>query len=298
MRPAGGAPRLGELSRVLREQTGLDIVTLRPTSGGESGTVFWAASRAGPVTVVKVWPDAPGAADRLRALRAVVARLRERGYPAPRIHAVGQIPGLVFWVQERLPGTALDPGPGPDAVARLLPELVRLNAAQAGLGTGPGGWPSLLTKTLTTGGDGYCVHSTLQARPDTRELLSVVRRIGSRCGPAVPVGHDFVHYDFTPANLLSDGTSITGVIDVNPPVLAGDRAFDLATLLFYCYDHDGVRERLRARMLELASPAAARAYLAHLVLRQVDWSLRFHPDTRATRRHLRLARLVIADIGS
>ena len=33
-------------------------------------------------------------------------------------------------------------------------------------------------------------------------------------------------------------------IDVNPPVLAGDRAFDLATLLFYCYDHDGVRERL------------------------------------------------------
>jgi hypothetical protein len=38
--------------------------------------------------------------------------------------------------------------------------------------------------------------------------------------------------------------------------------------------------------------------LAHLVLRQVDWSLRFHPDAPATRRHLRLARLVIADIGS
>ena len=87
-------------------------------------------------------------------------------------------------------------------------------------------------------------------------------------------------------------------IDVNPPVLAGDRAFDLATLLFYCYDHDGVRERLRGRLLELASPAATRAYLAHLVLRQVDWSLRFHPDTPATRRHLRLARLVIADIES
>jgi hypothetical protein len=34
------------------------------------------------------------------------------------------------------------------------------------------------------------------------------------------------------------------------------------------------------------------------VLRQVDWSLRFHPDTQATRRQLRLARLVIADIAS
>ena len=79
-------------------------------------------------------------------------------------------------------------------------------------------------------------------------------------------------------------------------MLAGDRAFDLATLLFYGYDHEGVRERLRARLLELVSPPAARAYLAHMVLRQVDWSLRYHPGAAATRRHLRLAHLVIADI--
>jgi len=54
----------------------------------------------------------------------------------------------------------------------------------------------------------------------------------SGAGRAVPVGRDFVHYDFTPTNLLSDGT------------------------------------------------------------------LRFYPDTPATRRHLRLARLVSADIES
>jgi hypothetical protein len=57
---------------------------------------------------------------------------------------------------------------------RLLPELTRLNDAQTGLGTGPGGWPGLLLGTLSTGGDGYCVHSTLEARPDTRELLRVM----------------------------------------------------------------------------------------------------------------------------
>jgi hypothetical protein len=291
------ASRPDELRRALYEQAGLDIATLRPASGGESGTVWWATDRAGSVTVVKVMPEAaPDVAERLRALPTLVARLRGRGYPAARILAVGRIPGLAFWVQEKLPGTALDPGPGHAAVARLLPELIARNDAQAGLGTGPGGWPSLLLGTLATGADGYCVHATLAARPDTRELLRVVRRIGDRCGPAVPAGDDFVHYDFTPANLLSDGTAITGVIDVNPPVLAGDRAFDLATLLFYCYDHDGVRERLRARLLELASPPAARAYLAHMVLRQVDWSLRYYPGAAATRRHLRLARLVIADI--
>ena len=61
------------------------------------------------------------------------------------------------------------------------------------------------------------------------------------------------------------------MIDVNPPVLTGDRAFDLATLLFYLYDQDDIRDLLRARLMDLASPQAASAYLAHMVLRQVDW---------------------------
>jgi hypothetical protein len=288
-----------ELRRALAEQAGLEVVRLAPADGGESGTVFLAAGRDGLVSVVKIMPGAgPDMADRLHALGRVVARLRDRGYPAPRIRAVGQIPGLVFWVQERLAGMSLDRVDGPAPLSGLLPELLRLNDAQAGLGgTGPGDWRDQLVRTLTAGGDGYCVHATLAGRPDTRELLQVVRRIGDRCGPGIPAGGDFVHYDFAPANLLSDGMSITGVIDLSPLVPAGDRAFDLATLLFYCYDEDDVREPLCARLLELADPQAARAYLAHMVLRQVDWSLRNHPAAAATQRHLRLARMVVADIG-
>ncbi len=75
------------------------------------------------------------------------------------------------------------------------------------------------------------------------------------------------------------------MIDINPPVLVGDRAFDLVTLLFYSYDHEQARDLLTARLSEPASPRAASAYLAHLILRQVDWSLRHHPDAPATRRH-------------
>jgi Ser/Thr protein kinase RdoA (MazF antagonist) len=297
----GGAESpLGELRQVLREQAGLDVVALRPVGGGESRSAFWVTDRAGTVSVLKIMAGAgPAAAGHLRALEAVLARLRDRGYPAPRLLAAGHVSGLVFWVRERLPGSALDRGqPAPDrtTVARLLPELLRLNDAQAGLGTGLRGWPDLISRTLSTGGDGYCLHATLRARPDTRDLLQVLRRIGDRCGPAIPAAEDFVHYDFTLANLLSDGASITGVIDVNPPVLAGDRAFDLATLLFYLYDHDDIRDLLRARLLELAGPQAARVYLVHMALRQVDWSLRFHPAAAATRRHLHLARLVTADI--
>jgi len=289
-----------ELRRIVQKQSGLDVAALTPASGGESRTAFWVTDRTGRVSVLKIMPGAgPGVVSHLRAVGLVLTRLRDRGYPAPRLHAIGHAPGLVFWVQQRLPGSVVDHGqqrPDGAALARLLPELLRLNDAQAGLGTGPGGWPGLLTRTLTTGGDGYCLHSTLQARPPPRGLLRVLRRIGDRCGPAIPAGDDFVHYDFTLANLLTDGTAITGVIDINPPVLAGDRAFDLATLLFYLYDHDGIRDLLRARLLELAGPQAARAYLAHMVLRQVDWSLRHHPTAPATQRHLDLARLITADI--
>lgn len=124
---------------------------------------------------------------------------------------------------------------------------------------------NLITQTLVSGGDGYCLHSTLQASSQARDLLR-------------------------------DGTTITGVIDIQPPVLAGDRAFDLATLLFYHYDCEQVRELLRARLLALAGPEAAFAYLAHMVLRQTDWSLRHYPAAATTRRHLNLARAVTTDI--
>ncbi len=53
----------------------------------------------------------------------------------------------MFWVQQRMPGRPLE-GRG-SVVARLLPDLLRLNDAQAGLGTGPSGWRSLITRTLT-----------------------------------------------------------------------------------------------------------------------------------------------------
>ena len=174
--------------------------------------------------------------------------------------AIGSVPGLVFWIQERLPGHVLDPGTGGlarAAVAAVLPRLLELNDAQRGLGTGPDSWPGLIARTLASGGDGYCLHATLQASRAARDMLPVLRRIGDRCCPAIPAGTNFVHYDFTPANLLSDGTAITGVIDINPPVLAGDRAFDLATLLFYCYDHDQARTTLTARLLEVGRPASS-----------------------------------------
>ena len=276
---------------MLREQSGLDLAALVPADGGESASTYLATGRDGSLSVLKISRTATD--DSVARLRELVARLRRRGYPAARLLASGRVAGMTFWLQERLPGTVLDEVPG-----WLLPEVLRLNDAQAGLGDGTSLLTGLITATLTTGGDGYCVHATLEGRPDTRALLAVIRQTADRCVAAIPARDDFVHYDFTLANLLATGAGISGVIDINPPALTGDRAFDLATMLFYLYDRDGFRERLRGRALELTDQRALDAYLAHMMLRQVDWSLRHHPGTQATAHHLRLAGLVAADLAT
>ena len=276
---------------MLREQSGLDLAALVPADGGESASTYLATGTDGSVSVLKISRAATD--DSVARLRELVARLRRRGYPAARLLASGRVAGMTFWLQERLPGTVLDQVPG-----WLLPEVLRLNDAQAGLGDGTSLLTGLITATLTTGGDGYCVHATLEGRPDTRALLAVIRQTAGRCVAAIPARDDFVHYDFTLANLLATGAGISGVIDINPPALTGDRAFDLATMLFYLYDRDGFRERLRGRALELTDQRALDAYLAHMMLRQVDWSLRHHPGTQATAHHLRLAGLVAADLAT
>jgi hypothetical protein len=280
----------GELRRVLGEQAGLDLAALIPADGGESASTFLATGHDGTVSVLKISPDAT--AECAARLGEQAVRLRRRGYPAARLLASGQVAGMTFWLQERLPGTVLGRAPG-----WLLPEVLRLNDAQAGLGDGTHRLSGLLAATLTVGGNGYCVHVTLEARPDTRDLLTAVRRTADRCLAAIPERGDFVHYDFTLSNLLTSGAGISGVIDINPPALTGDRAFDLATMLFYLYDRTPIRERLQARALQLTSRRALDAYLAHMMLRQVDWSLRHHPGTRATAHHLHLARLVAADLA-
>ena len=295
-----------QVRQLIREQAGLDLPLVSPARDGQSAAAFWVTGADGQTGLLKIAPGPAGAAvSYLHALDEMLGRLRDRAYPAARFQAIGATMRFGFWIQERLPGRplGLDYGePDYDGISRLLPDLFRLNDAQAWLGDGSADWAALISQTLTAGGDGYCLHATLEASPDTRDLLAALRRVGDSCCPAIPAAADFVHFDFHFQNLLHSadpaGDSITGVIDINPPLLAGDRAFDLATLLFYVYDHEVLRRRIGAQLLELAGSRVARAYLAHMVLRQVEWSVRNYPAAAATRHHLRLGRLIIDDISS
>jgi thiamine kinase-like enzyme len=93
-----------------------------------------------------------------------------------------------------------------------------------------------------------------------------------------------VHNDFQHSNILVHGGQISGIIDWDAPY-AGDCIFDIATVLFYAYDQSAIRELLWRYAVERASLNLLSLYFTHLILRQVDWSLRYH-DQVTSRRYI------------
>jgi aminoglycoside phosphotransferase len=211
----------------------------------------------------------PGALDFDRAARTT-AVLRRRGYPAPETVARGSVDGITYAVAERLPGAPLT---GLDEAH--VPAVLRLVDLQAGAGLDDAPpWVDALVSTVLEGRVGYCEVATL--RRELPALLDHVQQIAAgSAGLTVPTD-DVVHYDFAPPNVLAVDGVISGVIDWEGST-TGDAAFDLVTQAFYAFD-ETVRDRFLAAACDRTEPDALRLYVAHLTLRQLDWSLR--NDTR------------------
>jgi len=78
------------------------------------------------------------------------------------------------------------------------------------------------------------------------------------------------------------------VIDWQDPC-TGDCTFDLVTLLLYAWETPAARDLLWQHVRGQVGPGILGVYLAHMILRQVDWAIRHHgpPDTASW---LRIAR--------
>jgi aminoglycoside phosphotransferase (APT) family kinase protein len=141
---------------------------------------------------------------------------------------------------------------------------------------GGGGWTEYVAGSLRAGCTGYCQHEPLRAHDArTAALLDRIRAVGTEA-EELPAG-DAVHVDFHHRNVLRVGAAVSAVVDWEG-CRAGDAAFDLVTLRFGLSVAgtsraavDLVWQAARRR----ASPSALRAYVAHMALRQVDWSIRF-----------------------
>ncbi len=279
-----------ELLEQINHEHATTFVLGRRYTVGEQGA-FAIYDEQGQQAVLKWQPDEQHL-QRLQQAKQVTEQLRFVGYPAPHYLFIGIACGGTYSVQLALPGS-----PQPHISAALIPRLLEINALQKdkALPDLPD-WHQEVVHTVLHGGEGYCLHTALQEHShQSAELLHVLQKIVATNQHVPHRTNDVVHADFQHANILVHEGQITGIVDWDAPY-TGDHTFDIATLLFYAYDDREARELLWHYALQHTSRELLSLYLAHLILRQTDWSLRYH-DKVTAERYLSRADAILRYIG-
>jgi aminoglycoside phosphotransferase (APT) family kinase protein len=258
---------VAQVLELIREHRGLALHAAGVFTGGEVGATD-VRGDDGSRFVLKWWE---GDAASGRRAAALVERLRAQGYPIPRYAIADDLGGVTVMLQEYLAGTVSD-----EVSAATVETLLALNGVQADEGDREAGeWSAYIAGSLLQGCDGYCLHQSLRDYDRrTVALLETIRATGETVSD-LPSG-DVVHIDFHHRNVLLAGGAVAAVIDWEG-CRSGDAAFDLVTLAFgltvACVPA-AARERVWDEARRRAAPDALRAYVAHMALRQVDWSIR------------------------
>ena len=258
---------------LINTRHGTAFTLTRGTGLGESGATYFASDVAGEQCVFKFGLSKEFEPERAAEL---TRRLYKVGYPAPRYRSFGEAMGLKYSIQTRMSGKPYQ------AVRRAtLDHVLAINRLQAELGAVPTGepfpaWPARVVEGVLVGFERYCVIDSLRRHSDaTAALLGTLQNLVLRHQGEIPAALDIVHWDFHRGNILTDGGRITGVVDWEG-ACTGDRGFDLATYIFYSFEEDAAREVLWPRALECSGRSALTVYLAHMIVRQLDWSIRHH----------------------
>jgi aminoglycoside phosphotransferase (APT) family kinase protein len=239
---------------------GTSLLQAGEYAGGEFGALRL-VDEEGRRFVFKRQP--PGLAPQTTAV------LRPLGYPAPRYVAWGDD----YHVQEELPGEPAWRGWGVAPLV-VMSRLLELNELQQGRAVDEDStWPDSIVESVVVGYSEYAVVGTLERHSgESRELLGLCRAVAERHADAVRGRRDVVHWDFTLANVLVEAGDVTGVIDWGG-TRTGDRLFDLATLIYYAR---GEAPELERYVVERIGREGLSVYLAHMAVRQSDWSIRHH----------------------
>lgn len=210
---------------------GTPVVDAERAPWGFTNHSYFVRTADGRHLVVQIYPRRLRARHRLRITARLGPMLQEVGISTPSL-VRADLDAIPPWaVYERLPGEPITVVAGADLsdpkfpalsqeMGRLLPSFRRVNAAAVGL---PRLWadPHRLATRASTWLDaarglvGEHAEATLQ-----RWILNLPELLRDR--PAV-----LAHGDFGPANLLSDGGRITGVLDLELARLAHP-LFDVA----------------------------------------------------------------------
>jgi hypothetical protein len=259
----------------------LGYTVVRPMAEGEASHATLVADSDGRQRVLKWWPGDDGDLAHVEAAAERVDRLRLRGYPAPQYILISQLDGVVLVIQELLDGR-----PPPTLLAIHIDRLIALNELQRDTQPHTSAWGEFMRSTLLHGADGHCLHEPLRDHSArSAALLERVIAVGHEIVPSDLPALDTAHIDFHHLNVLVTGDTVTGIIDCEG-ARAGDRMFDLVTLLFCSPEGDldqASQERLWSLLEVERQPAVLRAYLAHMALRLTSWSVVHHDDATTTR---------------
>ena len=253
-----------DVEEVVRAIGGITLVGR--LSGGEGAGAYEVVVDSGAHAVLK-FDDGPHL-DFERAAR-VTSALRARGYPAPATIATGSVDAARYALVELVRGAM-----PPELTPSLLAEVFELVELQRDVGLPPRApWLEDVITSVVDGRTGYCEHAAMSAHSEeTRTLLDRLRAIATAHADVDVPTDDIVHTDFHTDNMLADGDEITAVIDWEGAT-SGDVAFDLVTQALYAPQY---RAALMDAARTLTDPRALPLYAAHMVLRQVDWSIRHH----------------------
>ncbi len=270
-----------------QHRTSFTLLDRYPT--GEQGA-FAITDPMGARFVLKWTPDTTNLQAFQRAQR-VTTYLRAIGYPAPHYALLGSTPNGAYAIQHTLPGQPLQ-----QLSLALVPHFLAINERQVGqAGCETSHWPAPVIDPVRYGGDGFCLLEPMQTYSSTTATL--LRAVQDRVRRAVDLAYptvDVVHYDCNPSNVLAENDAITGVIDWDG-WCAGDCMFDVATMLFYSYTNPPVRTLLWQTITARVGSHIGGVYLAHLIHRQVDWSIRYH-DQATIAHWLMIAQQVLDDL--
>jgi len=222
----------------------------------------------------------------------VTRLLRGLGYPAPEYVAVGTVAKTSYSLQRVVPGEPIRLR----VSLALLPQLLYLNDLQRGQGEPENDEPDRLIRGVMEGYADFCIIDTLRAySAESAALLDALQQIVAAHASECPKRNDIVHFDFHTNNILIEDDRVTGVIDWEGSE-SGDCAFDLVTLLFYTWPFADFRNALWLALLERTTRGAAAVYLAHMIVRQLDWSMRHHARETVIDQYMRISREIIRDI--
>ena len=265
--------RLGHFVRRTRDrsfatsnaQTGsqftlLGLAELGDTNG--AAYVQWPDGRHGVLTRTR-YP-----LQHLSRTAEILELVRAAGVPAPRYELITTVGDWTVVVQERLPGA---PPPGHIDLS-MMEAIVSLSDAFEDLLVDRDDVPTLGERIAAQAAD-TSGHASLERYDDrSRGLLARIRQIHEH-SDGWTSGHDLVHRDFGPANILFDETGqLTGIVDWHDyTMLRGDRRYSLIPQRFEIAwglvrgwaTADPAAVRHLDEALDAIEPATLRHYWAH-----------------------------------